>query len=58
MKVGRFADFVIKSIMLFTTVIALMFFTQLYNPIVFWSLTWIFIIAIITKGVADIVEKR
>lgn len=58
MNIGRTADFTIRAILLFTTLVTLMFFTNIYNPIVFWVLTWVLIIAVIVKGVADLVEKK
>ena len=58
MSIKRTADFTIRAIILFTTLVALMFFTEIYNPIVFWVLSWLLIIAVIVKGVADLVEKK
>lgn len=50
---NRTADFLIKIVMLVSTVLVLLYFARVYNSLVFSILNLIFLIAVITKGITD-----
>jgi hypothetical protein len=52
-------DFIIKMIMVFTTIVALVFFAGYYPQFsfTFGFLALIFILAMMTKGLLDIFQK-
>ena len=52
-KVGHICDFCIRVIIMFTTVIALLYFAEIQNQIVFTILTLIFLISIAVKGITQ-----
>lgn len=55
----KVCDFTIKMIMMFTTIIALVFFANYYkqNSLVFGFFALVFVLAILTKGLLDIFVK-
>ena len=55
---SRGADFFIKAVMLFTTIVALLYFAQVYNSLVFTILALLSLIALIIKGIADFTQSR
>jgi hypothetical protein len=57
--ISKVADFTIKIIMIFTTIVALAFFAKEYplSSLIFGVLNLIFVLAIITKGLFDIFSK-
>jgi hypothetical protein len=57
---GMIADFIIKIMIMFTTVISLLFFAANYPlfSLVFSLMALMMILAIITKGLVDIFSKE
>lgn len=58
--ISRVSDFIIKVIMIFTTIVALVFFAENYpnQSISFGFIALVYVLAIITKGLADIFAKN
>ena len=56
-QIARTADFTIKVIMMFTTLVTLLHFTGIYNQLMFTVLSLLFLIAIVTKGVSDVARR-
>lgn len=58
--ISKVCDFLIKMIMMFTTILALVYFAGVYplQSLVFGFLGLVFILAIITKGLVDIFSKE
>lgn len=56
---GKISDFVIRIIMLFTTLLVLVLFAGLYTTyaLVFGFLALVFVLAIIVKGLVDIFSR-
>lgn len=57
-ELGKIADFTMRTIMVFSTIVSLLLFSQIYNFWVFWILNGIFILSIIVKGAVDIFKKK
>ncbi len=57
---GKISDFLIRIIMMFSTIMVLIFFANKYveQQLVFAFLAFLFVIAIITKGMVDIFSKN
>lgn len=57
---SKICDFVVRIVMLFTIILALVFFAGVYPTyaLVFGFLDLILILAIITKGLLDIFSKE
>lgn len=53
-------DFIIKIIMIFTTVLALVFFAGYYpkQSLIFGFLALLFVLSIIIKGILDIFQRE
>ena len=51
------ASFVIKVIIMFTTVIALFYFAERYNQLLFTFLIILFLVAIITEGIGKLLNS-
>lgn len=56
---GKISDFIIKVIMMFTIVVALVYFAGVYpnSSLVFSFLAVLYILAMITKGLVDTFKK-
>ena len=54
----RVSDFTIKVIMIFTTILALLYFTTIFNQLIINSLLLLFLLALIAKGISDFVLVR
>lgn len=57
-ELSRSADFFVKAVIVFTTIVALLFFAQVYNAIVFSVIAIATLIALIIKGIADFTISR
>lgn len=59
-SIGKVSDFIIRVIMMFTTIVVLLFLSnnvQGYS-LIFGFLALLFVLAIITKGIYDIFSKE
>lgn len=56
--IGKIADFVVRTTMVFTTVLALLFFADYYDRFELVLLGLIFLVAIVTKGISNFVGGR
>ena len=56
-NIGKVADFIVKIIMMFSTILVLLVFANNGNQTLFSILIGIFLVAIIVKGVSDIFDK-
>lgn len=58
--IGKVSDFTIRIIMVFTTIVSLVFFAGIYTnmALVFGLIALVFVLAIITKGLSDIFSKE
>lgn len=59
-KLGTIADFIIKVVIMFTVILALLFFANQYPvySLVFSAIALLYILAIIVKGLVDIFYKE
>ena len=57
-KLGRYADFFIRAVMLFMTFLVLQFFSVTYNQTLFVVIGLLYLIALIIKGVEDFKESK
>lgn len=57
---GKVSDFLIKIIMMFTTLVTLVYFSNKYvgSSLIFSLLAFIFVLSIITKGLVDIFSRE
>ena len=57
-KLGKYADFFIRAVMLLTTFLLLMFFSTIYNLTLFVVIGLLYLVAIIIKGVEDFKKSK
>lgn len=59
-SLARLADLVIRIMIMFTSIVALYYFATIFNQTMFTILIWIFLLALIVKGITSviIVAKR
>ena len=59
-SLAKISDLVIRIMIMFSSIVALYYFATIYNQILFTILIWLFLIAIIVKGITSvlIVAKR
>ena len=57
-QLGKVSDFTIKVVMMFTTIITLLFFWNFYNQPIFLFLGVLHILAIVLKGISNIFDKE
>lgn len=57
-ETSKVADFFIRIIMLFSVILTLIFFTNLYNQTLFTILALFMLIAIIIQGISEIIIAR
>ena len=55
---SKSADFFIKVVIIFTTILTLFYFAQVYDSIIFTILGIATLIALIIKGVSDFIQSR
>lgn len=57
-KINKVSDFFIRIVMLLTTFIALMYFSSIYSLSTYFILGFLFLIAIVIKGITDFLIAR
>lgn len=55
-SVGKYADFFMRIVMILTTIIALLYFADVYNQTIFSVIALLTLVALIIKGVASIIK--
>lgn len=59
-QIGKVSDFIIKVVMIFTTIVALVYFAGKFtsSALIFSFLAVLYVLAIIAKGISDIFSKE